>query len=408
LSIAILPLCLLAVLVLLTAPAMAGLHDPGMVQGKLRTEYPDGLGAGGNWLTLWYVGNGLPGAEGCLFDAQAAPAFGCPGRAGLPPLPNGNPVWKGAIQFYDACNGNPAGRIGDSWIDCISYDSSSLFELNNPGSQYWVISANEEPSFDQCQEGPPNLSHPVKNLFAAGGDQLFNVATSDVVSFYFRSKRVHLKVNHDAHDFYCSDSGKVELTQPFLAVGAQKGAGNSTDLGNLQRGSSSAVDRLRFTTRIKAYQPFNCPSGTACAQSIGPGVHVGFFVIAEWSGVPRLLFVELFRDGVIATFPAVQKSNWNWPVYDSFYWPGGQVGVISAAAARGCGLNVPDLVAGGSYQYYDIDLTALFECASLTHNAFSPSLPYGSIPIHGVHFFVESANATGGSLEMTVERVYLD
>jgi hypothetical protein len=380
-----------------------------MRQGKLRTEYPDGMGAGANWLTLWYVGNGLPGAEGCLFDAEDATHFGCPGRAGLPPLSSGKEVWEGSIQRYDACHGDPAQRIGDSWIPCISYQTSQLFSLNNPGSEYWVVSANEDPSFDQCQDGPPNLSHPVNNLFSGNPEKLYNVAVSDVLSPFFRGKRVHLKVNHDAHDFWCSESGKVELTAPFLAVGAQKGAGNSGDLGNLQLGSGSAADRLRFVTRIKSYQEFPCPVGLVadCVNSNPAGVHVGFFVSTEWGGTPRLLFVELFRDGVFLGQPQAQTSFWNWPVYDSFYWPGGEVGIITAATARGCGLSVPDLVPAGGAVSFDIDLTDLFSCAT-ANGVFSSSLPGGSHPIEGVHFFVESANATSGSLEMTVERVYLD
>ena len=40
-----------------------GLSDNLMTAGKVRTEYYANFGVGTNYPTLWYVNNGLPGAE---------------------------------------------------------------------------------------------------------------------------------------------------------------------------------------------------------------------------------------------------------------------------------------------------------------------------------------------------------
>lgn len=150
----------LVFLVLFVQPVYSiGFWDTFLLNGNSRTEYPVGKGAGTDFLTLDYQTDNLPGMEGCQFDAETA-FSGCPGRAGLGPLPSGNEVWGGTLQRLEACGGDNT-RIGDSWIGCISYAQSPYFEIGSPNEFYWVIGPNDDPSFDQCNEGPPNLSHPV-------------------------------------------------------------------------------------------------------------------------------------------------------------------------------------------------------------------------------------------------------
>lgn len=113
-----------------------GFDDNYLTLGNSRTEYTIGKGTGLDYLALDYATDNLPGDEGCQFDAVTA-FSGSPGRAGLPNLPNGQPTWGGTLQRFDACNGNNT-LIGDSWLGCLSY-------LSSP---YWVISANDDPSFE--------------------------------------------------------------------------------------------------------------------------------------------------------------------------------------------------------------------------------------------------------------------
>jgi hypothetical protein len=137
----------------------SGFSDPGFTRGAIRTEYEQGRGAGNSWLTLLY---GNSGAEGCLWDASdILNSWACAGRA--PPAGPRIDPWRGVMQDRDACGLSaalaPGARVGNSWTSCFSYLQSNLFTVNwTPNSDYWVVVANSDPSFDLCNLGPPSLS----------------------------------------------------------------------------------------------------------------------------------------------------------------------------------------------------------------------------------------------------------
>ena len=74
--------------------ATGALWDSRLLIGAARTEFPPGYGVGGNLVDLRYAGNGLPGAEGCLWSASDPFAwfFRCPGRRAE------SGVWKANLQ----------------------------------------------------------------------------------------------------------------------------------------------------------------------------------------------------------------------------------------------------------------------------------------------------------------------
>ena len=74
------------------------IDDAGIHAARVRSDFPAGVGTAASPLNLNYT---LPTPEGCLFDAADSFAA-CAGRAGLPNLPNGQPVWAGG----------PFGRFG--------------------------------------------------------------------------------------------------------------------------------------------------------------------------------------------------------------------------------------------------------------------------------------------------------
>jgi hypothetical protein len=129
--------------VLAGAAQAQAIRDANIVEGRARSEFEPGVGVAGHTLSLTFT---QPQPEGCLWSA-ASSFSACPGRAGLPNLPNGSPVWAGGLQVREACGGSTT-RIGDSWIGCIAYDTSPYFSVNNPASKYWVVVANDEPSFE--------------------------------------------------------------------------------------------------------------------------------------------------------------------------------------------------------------------------------------------------------------------
>lgn len=404
--------------------AYSQVHDQLLKYGKLRTDYAQGEGTGSNLLTLRYVAlpppaPQLPGDEGCLFDAETTGSSGCPGRANLPKIWRkiGSTwgwfdVWFGNLQRKDGCGGDPLDFIGDSWDDCVTYDGSPYFSLNNPGSSYWVVVANEDPAFDsECQDGPPGLSH---QIVSSGG--LYNIRTTgNYIWGLGMHKRVNMKV--DA-------SKKVITTNPpcpgdtfsYLSFGSHKGAGNSSYLGTLNRNAPS-VDRLRFNMRASSYSAFSSPTTS------NVGVHAGIIVVAEWSSkanedddpivYPKFVLVDLLQTGVLAEGNNYSvNSKWNWPVEESLFFPGAEMAVTNAATVTNkcSGINILTLYTTGSQRSYDIDLTDLFECASdvLTGPFTNGGLPSGSINITGVHFFVEEANSEAGHLEIAVDSVRID
>lgn len=398
-------LFLVAVLVCLVAPyAHADFDDRGLIAGRVRSSYEPGVGSGSRWLTLWYQSPGT----GCRFAPyDPLNPFGCPGLAWRDPYGRDMGLWRGNLQGEPACGGD-ATLIGDSWIGCISYAGSPFFALNRPLDQYWVVVANSDPSFNQCNDGPPGLSHRITNPIADPTPNLYKVAMEDLPS---GAKRAHLIINASDHDFRCRyDRSRNNFIQPFLSLGAQQGHGQSGPVAMLNRSGGRYPGTVSWNARVYDYQPFGCKPGVACGNH---GVQAGFYAIATWNGVHRLLFVNFINEGAMAAQgnPPI-RAKWNWPVWESFYYPGAEMAVLNTDSLRrgkdnqGCGIDLPALPLDGRVQQYRVDVSALFACAS-DLALFSDPMPAGDLPLDGFHWYLESVGSSGW-LWLSVEQPRVD
>lgn len=401
---------LMAVAVLLAVtPACADFQDRGMRAGAARTDLAPGKGTGSDLLTLWYR-NPVP--DGCLFPVTDPrnEIFGCPGLSWGRAKPNGQPGWTG-LQVHPTCGsssttvGVPWTPVGDSWLGCLTYPSSPYFSLNSPGSQYWVIVANSEPAFDQCNDGPPGISHVIRDPITDVRPALYKVAMEPLPS---GAHRAHLIVNASNHPFRCDRPGYKQgphSVYPFLSLGAHRGHGQQAPVATMNRSLPPALQpQVQWTSRTWGYEPFACDPAKGLELCAVEGVHAGFYAIATWGGLKRMVFVDLVGEGVLdyGTSPP-GTTHWNWPVAESFYYPGAEVAHMTASHLETlCDVSVPKLALDGRWLEYSVDATAVFACAS-SLNLFTSGMPAsGDVPLDGFHWYVESAG-TRGALWISVE-----
>jgi hypothetical protein len=371
--------------------AAQSINDADIRAARVRTDYAPGAGTAAHPLNLTFT---QAGPEGCLFSAASSFAA-CPGRAGLPNLPSGWPVWQGGLETREACGGSNT-RIGDSWIGCIEYASSPYFSVNNPGSQYWVIVANDEPSFDQCNEGPPGLSHPVAHASATPAPLFgFDVVTSAGTP----GKRLRLTLDLGNKNFFCSDVQQYVYTIPFLSVGAQRGHGNVGPVGYISR-DGSPRGTIVFDAGISKYQALGCRNGTqSICNPSSLGIHAGIWGSATWGGVPHILFVDFYGFGVQDySMDPPGESKWNWPVEESYFYPGAEILTLVAGTqlSNYCGIDLPRYTTDLARHRYRVDFGALFACVDRL-GLISQPMPAGDIALDGIHWYIEGV-ATLGAL----------
>lgn len=376
------------------------IHDANIVAGRVRSDLPAGSGTASQWLGLDYLQGG---AEGCLWDS-AGSFSGCPGRAGLPDRRGGIPVWAGTLQRSAGCGGSTT-RIGDSWLGCLAYDSDNYFALNSPTNEYWVVVANDDPSFDQCNEGPPGSSHRVASADAVPR-AMFKL---DVAPGTGPGKHLRLGLDFGDKDFFCTRTGAYEYSIPFLSVGAQNGRGNAGPVGYVSR-HSSPRGTIVFDAAISHRSALGCKPGTSSicvASSPGSslGLHAGVYAYASWGGIPRLLFVDLYGDGILAGNGPPGESRWNWPVHESFQYPGAEVlaSIAGESLHTYCGIDIPPLDPQGARVRYEIDFGRILGCLDARGLTTQP-MPDGAIALDGVHWFIEGA-ATLGALGLDISAV---
>lgn len=357
--------------------ARAQLWDPGFYNANIQTEFTPGEGTAFNPLTLLY---NQSGAEGCLFSVTGI-FSGCGGH------PSGAPTF-GTTYNRTYCGGSSA-TSGASFAGCTTYASDNHYSLNSPGSHYWVVVANSDPGFDQCRSGPPGASYPVIDPFGtSAAAELYNVGVDTKPG----SSRLWLNIAL-APAFHQNLPGCDAYQIPFLSVGAQMGRGNTNALGNMWWYQQA---KLNFKAELRGWQQFS-----------GAG-HAGIWLRTSWGGKPRMVFFQLMRENNAACGDSACNGKWNWPVSESFMFPGGDIAIFNSyTALQQCGISIPEIPRTGATQSYSINTYQLFQCAS-NLGLFDTAMPANEvIPLEGAHWFIESEIGTGviwlGFSEMDVQ-----
>lgn len=381
-------LAVIAIMIGESLTSSAAFFDQNFILGSIRTEYPQGFATGGNRASLWYKFNDpYFSNEGCKWDSEDPGNFsGCPGLA------FGN-LWAGTLQGREACGGN-ATRIGDSWVGCVSYDQSPYFSINYNNGNYWVLVANSDPAFDQCNPGPPGISHPITNPITNTAKNLYKVGVENITGT--TKKRLHLIINSSDHNFFCPKRANNQYIIPFLSVGAQMGRGQSSAVTTMNYTNQTA-DRVAFNIKVYSYSPFSCRTGTSdICTSTSSGVHTGFQMFSEWNNSKKMVFIDLFGAGSVdySNHPII-TAKWNWPIYESFMYPGAEIVYFSRnSLASNCGISLPALPTNGTTVGYTIDTSSVFKCAS-DLGLFTTPMPSGNVNLTGFHWYTEASGTAG-------------
>lgn len=367
--------------------------DAGLISGAVQTEYAASVGTSSP-LNLQY--NQTSSTDGCLWDASLSPFSGCPGRSGM------GTVWQGTLQGRSACGGNTT-ITGDTWAGCTQYSGSTAFSQGSPSTNYWMVHANDDPSFDQCNDGPPGASHPILNATNSSPD-IYKIDMSTPSGSVPKLGRIQLNLDQKA--WFCLQANAYQFSIPFISVGAQNGRGNPGPVGTIST-SGSPTGTIVFSESVPSFITPSCAAGTSsiCNTSI-TGLHLGVYGVASWSGTRRLIFVDLFSTGSVdssGTGPG--EGKWNWPIFDSTFFPGAETVTFTAGSqlSSKCGINIPQISLTGTLQNYKIDFGKLIQCGS-TLGMFTQAPPSGAFALDGVHWFIEGIG-TAGNTEIDLKNV---
>jgi hypothetical protein len=256
--------------------------------------------------------------------------------------------------------------------------------------------ANSDPAFDQCNLGPPDLSWPVTDI---------NNATPGYFKVTSGTGAVDLLIDVNAHSHRCRNnpSGDWFSPIPFLSVGAQKGNGQNNIIAYISNGGNSASRNvISFDMAITAYEEVGCRTGSeAVCTSQSSGSHGGFYMVAEWGGKKRAIFVDLFATGVLTgdfNSPNPGRAHWPFPVYESFFYPGFEMVVFSPNSLKQCGITIDGLstTALNQYKHYTIDASKIYTCAN-SLGMFETEFPFPAIstPLTGFHWYIEAPGTKG-------------
>lgn len=389
-----------------SAALAQGFFDQGFVKGAIRTEYDDGKGTAASPLRLGYQSGGK---EGCLWDVEDPLAYwACAGRA---PFPGSVPQpWLGLLQNRDACGDAASPRVDATWEACLRYQESKLFSVNwQPGQDYWVAIANGDPSFDQCNLGPPNMSWPIVNPRLDATPAYFKISAEP--SGGKRRARLMINANQFTHRCRNVPTGNWFYTIPFLSIGAQQGRGQRLPILHFAKRvpNDKQADKVTFDVAVLSYEPFACRTGSSSICRAG-GVHAGIWMTSSWEGKQRAVFVEYLSEDVLEYVGPPVARRWSWPIEDSMFFPGFDIAYMnSQTISTQCGGSFPRLRAAppsDQLTRYEISPSAVFTCASRL-GLFDAPMPDYSVPLTGFHWFVESVG-TSGMIEIALENMVAD
>lgn len=178
---------------------------------------------------------------------------------------------------------------------------------------------------------------------------------------------------------------------PYLSVGAERNRGNGSALGYMNFGFFPQ-HFLKFKARL---WDFKLPSPVGAQPAT-----LAFYLLAttSWAGKKRGLFITLAHWNLDWSSASVAETNakWNWPMQESFFHPGTEFFFIDSEDVNShCGISVPRLTSIGQEISYDLNIEALFRCASDDLGGFEDPMPGGILTIEGVHWAVEMTGEDG-------------
>lgn len=291
-----------------------------------------------------------------------------------------------------------------------SYHYSSSPSVWNANANFWVLSVNNEPAFNNIRTilqaggpttanlGPPNQVHQLYSNTHANWTQTpasFATVEPSIVGETF--PRAHLIVRHWGSSY--SNDANGEFGIPFISIGAHEGRGHASEVGAIR--STTRPDTVKFKARIWDY-----------LEPDGGGLWFFMFAVTEWGGKQRGLFIGLKGIGAGTDWSTSYKDGtnlqWNWPIQESFYHPGIDFAFIDT---EDFGANVqnpynktwvcdidsakaPKISSTGIDYQFELDIEELFRCAS-ARGLFETKMLGTNLPILGVHWGVEMYGAGG-------------
>ena len=313
-----------------------------------------------------------------------------------------NGAWR--TDFISDLAGTPASPL--------TYDSDCLFpelqcgtgplvgeqtsagtSTSLPGDRYWVVSINNEPAFENSNDGRmvgvPGQTHPVPQTGPMWTyyPESFTVSVDSEAGEDF--PRAHMIVRHlgptNSHD----ENGAGGI--PFVSVGAQANRGNGVAVGALN--NLLRPHNVRFTANLFDWK-------TSDSSIMWAFV----YAISEWPDetgktTQHGVFLTLKHMGEGSDYSGPENPghpfDWNWPIRESFFYPGVDWGFIdsedlnSGPTAWHCGFTVPAMTEKLTDYRFNVNLQKLFECASNRGLFRTPMPAIGELPIKGVHWAVE-------------------
>lgn len=279
-----------------------------------------------------------------------------------------------------------------------TYTASNAFSLNLGSftdTKFWVLVNNNEPAFNSCNSGPPDNSQPRSSPGSGifGYNAVLDTAAGE--NFY----RHHLVLNMN----FTNSCGGGAI--PYMSIGAHSNRGNVSVLGTANLGAlnptAGVPHSVAFTTKLYSYAP---PSSGALVYRL---VTVATWPDAQGRSIPRMIQLNLFHSGLDDSSAAGPgRIHWNWPIEQDTFYAGAEVVYFDAEDVQTlCGFPVYRMISSDVNKEiaYDIDLQALYKCASTprgTENiqGFSNAMPVTSnLPITMVDWAVEG-QATSGVL----------
>ena len=347
--------------------AAVGLWDPGLVNGRWRTDLDNPR-------------EGTIDAPLLLGEC----AFATPLSDGYPAFSGG-----GGEGLSTEC------RYG-SIVNPVS--NAASFDGTWPRDSYWVVTANVEPAFANtpCANGPPGQSLPVQ---APGTGSLFGVAAlPDGQSWRPDRRKMHLVLN----SWNAVECREHSYAIPYLSFGAQADRGNNGVITYLNK--PGAKTALSFGLTLMDIAEKNAAFGTMPAgQSRYRQSHV--LIEASWGGRKRWLFIEVLPDARRAANGGGIDAHvrFNWHMANSFIHPGADYVFKSAQLlSRQCAqedVSVPVQQAGATYVDaatrtasripVTIEIQRTFDCLQRLGTWGADPMPSHPVPITGIHFGIE-------------------